>query len=51
VVPYRAYMRKRGKNVFGDPAPTKTCPNCKSADLAVDAGVCPHCTRQLIPAG
>src|SRR6266700_1056228 len=51
VVPYRAYMRKRGKNVFGDPAPTKTCPNCKSADLAVDADVCPHCTRHLTPAG
>jgi large conductance mechanosensitive channel len=50
VVPYRAYMRKRGKSVFGAPAPTKTCPNCKSDDLAVDAHVCRHCTRQLTPA-
>ena len=47
VVPYRAYMRKRGKNVFGEAVPTKTCPNCKSDDLAADAYVCPHCTRQL----
>jgi large conductance mechanosensitive channel len=51
VVPYRAYMRKHGKEVFGTPAPTKTCPNCKSQDLAVDASTCPHCTRQLTPAG
>jgi large conductance mechanosensitive channel len=50
VVPYRAYMRKRGQNVFGEPAPTKTCPHCKSAGLDIDAGVCPHCTRQLTPA-
>jgi large conductance mechanosensitive channel len=49
VVPYRAYMRKRGKTVFGDPPPTKTCPNCKSSDLPVDATTCPHCTKQLAP--
>jgi len=47
VLPYRAYMRKRGKTVFGDPPPTKTCPNCKLADLAVDATKCPHCGSQL----
>jgi large conductance mechanosensitive channel len=47
VVPYRAYMRKRGKVVFGDPAPVKTCPACKSADLAVDAIRCPHCATDL----
>src|SRR6516165_2226825 len=35
VVPYRAYMRKRGKSVFGEPAPTKTCPYCQSDDLPV----------------
>jgi large conductance mechanosensitive channel len=50
VVPYRAYMRKRGKNVFGEPEPAKTCPHCKSADLHIDADVCPHCARQLSPA-
>jgi large conductance mechanosensitive channel len=47
VVPYRAYMSKRGKTVFGDPAPTKTCPNCRSSDLPVDAIRCLHCTSEL----
>ena len=47
VVPYRAYMRRRGTTVFGEPMPTKTCPNCKAADLSVDATRCPHCTSQL----
>src|SRR6516164_2174586 len=51
VVPYRAYMRKRGKNVFGDPAPTKTCPYCKSSDLPIEAVTCLHCTRELAPTG
>ncbi len=49
VVPYRAYMRKRGKNVFGEPAPTKTCPACKSSDLPVDATKCLHCASELAP--
>jgi large conductance mechanosensitive channel len=47
VVPYRAYMRKRGKTVFGDPPPTKACPFCKLADVAVDATRCPHCGSDL----
>jgi large conductance mechanosensitive channel len=51
VVPYRAYMRKRGKNVFGDPAPTKTCPYCKSSDLPVEATTCLHCTKELAQRG
>jgi large conductance mechanosensitive channel len=50
VVPYRTYMRKRGKNVFGEPAPTKTCPNCKSADLPTDATKCLHCGSELAAA-
>jgi large conductance mechanosensitive channel len=51
VVPYRAYMRKRGKTVFGEPAPTRTCPNCLLADLPAAATRCPHCTSQLpVPA-
>lgn len=50
VVPYRTYMRKRGKNVFGEPAPTKTCPNCKSADLPADAAKCLHCGSELAAA-
>src|SRR5690242_11367500 len=28
VVPYRAYMKRRGQTVFGEPAPTKACPYC-----------------------
>jgi large conductance mechanosensitive channel len=47
VVPYRAYMRKRGQTVFGPPAPIKTCPYCQSADLPVDATKCLHCGSEL----
>jgi large conductance mechanosensitive channel len=47
VVPYRAYMARRGKTVFGDPPPTKTCPNCLSADLPVAATKCKYCTSDL----
>lgn len=47
VVPYRAYMRKRGQTVFGAPPPTKACPYCKLADVAVDATRCPHCGSEL----
>lgn len=50
VVPYRSYMARRGKTVFGDPAPTKTCPYCKSSDLPVEATACSHCTRELASA-
>ncbi len=47
VVPYRAYMSRRGKVVFGGPAPTKTCPECRSDDLPADATRCKHCASQL----
>lgn len=47
VVPYRAYMRRRGTTVFGEPAPTKTCPNCLSDDLPLNAVVCLHCSREV----
>ena len=47
VVPYRVYMRKRGKTVFGDPAPTKACPRCLSSDLPVKATKCLHCGSEL----
>ena len=33
VVPYKMVMARLGKTVFGDPAPTKTCPACRSDDL------------------
>jgi large conductance mechanosensitive channel len=47
VVPYRAYMKKRGTTVFGEAVPTKTCPSCRSADLPVEAVKCRYCTTQL----
>ncbi len=47
VVPYRAYMRRRGTTVFGEPEPTKTCPECKASDLPVAATRCKYCATQL----
>jgi large conductance mechanosensitive channel len=47
VVPYRAYMARRGKTVFGDPPLTKACPYCMASDLPVEATACMHCTREL----
>ncbi len=43
VVPYRAYMKKRGHAVFGPPPDTKTCPQCLSDDLPLAAIKCSHC--------
>ena len=43
VVPYRAYMKRRGTTVFGDPAPTKACPACLSDDLPAAATKCKYC--------
>lgn len=43
VVPYKTVMARRGKEVFGDPAPTKTCPECLSSDLDPAARKCKHC--------
>ncbi|MET7420038.1 MscL family protein [Dactylosporangium sp. NPDC005555] len=50
VVPYRAYMQKRGRTVFGDPPPTKTCPSCRMEDVPAGAVRCPHCTTELATA-
>ena len=47
VVPYRAYMKKRGSTVFGDPAPTKTCPSCLSDGLPVAATKCKFCASEV----
>jgi large conductance mechanosensitive channel len=47
VVPYRAYAANRGREVFGDPPPTKSCPACLSGDLPVGATRCKHCTIEL----
>ena len=43
VVPYRAYSARRGTTVFGEPAPTKSCPECLSDDLPVAAKKCKYC--------
>lgn len=48
VVPYRRYMKKRGTTVFGDPAPTKTCPHCLSATVPLAATKCMYCTSELV---
>lgn len=47
VVPYRSYSARRGREVFGEAPPTKTCPACLSDDLAVGATRCPYCTTDL----
>jgi large conductance mechanosensitive channel len=50
VVPYRAYMKRRGAVVFGDPKPVKTCPACKSDDLPADATKCKYCASPVTSA-
>jgi large conductance mechanosensitive channel len=47
VVPYRAYMRKRGTTVFGEATPTKTCPSCRADDLPADAIKCRYCATVI----
>ena len=47
VVPYKFVMARRGKTVFGDPPPTKTCPACLSDDLNPAASKCKHCGSDL----
>jgi large conductance mechanosensitive channel len=47
VVPYRAYMRNRGQEVFADQPRERTCPSCQSADIPVTATRCKYCTSQL----
>jgi large conductance mechanosensitive channel len=51
VVPYRAYMARRGQTVFGDPAATKSCPYCLSEDLPAAASKCLHCASELATGG
>jgi large conductance mechanosensitive channel len=50
VVPYRAYMTKRGREVFSDPQPEKACPFCQSTDLPIAATKCLHCASELTSA-
>ncbi|MEB3071096.1 large conductance mechanosensitive channel protein MscL [[Mycobacterium] vasticus] len=42
VLPYKHIQKRRGKTVFGDPAPTKVCPECKS-EIDPDATKCKFC--------
>ncbi|MGH9303796.1 MAG: MscL family protein [Acidimicrobiales bacterium] len=43
VIPYKVISARRGQVVFGDPAPTKTCPACLSDDLPLAATKCKYC--------
>jgi large conductance mechanosensitive channel len=47
VLPYKVAMARTGKTVFGDPAPTKTCPACLSDDLNPAAMRCKHCGADI----
>jgi large conductance mechanosensitive channel len=47
VVPYRAYMARRGIAVFGDAPPTKSCQPCLSGDLPLAATKCLHCGSEV----
>ena len=50
VVPYRAYMKRRGSEVFGEAPPMRTCPVCQSDDIPLAASKCKHCLSDLRPA-
>jgi large conductance mechanosensitive channel len=47
VVPYRAYQARRGNTVFGEPGPTKSCPECLSGKLPLAATRCKYCAAGL----
>ncbi len=49
VVPYRAYMKRQGRTVFGDPVPTKECPSCLSDGLPLAATKCKYCGSDVPP--
>ncbi|NDJ89558.1 large conductance mechanosensitive channel protein MscL [Mycolicibacter kumamotonensis] len=42
VLPYKHIQKRRGKAVFGDAPPTKTCPECAS-EIAAEATKCKFC--------
>jgi large conductance mechanosensitive channel len=47
VIPYRHYQKRRGNTVFGEPAPTKSCPECLSSDLPLAATRCKYCASAV----
>ncbi len=51
VLPYKHISAKRGVTVFGDPAPTKTCPACLSDDLPAAASKCKYCATDQSQSG
>jgi len=48
VVPYRTYQKRRGVIVFGEPAPTKSCPECLSEGLPEQARKCKYCGSPVV---
>jgi large conductance mechanosensitive channel len=50
VVPYRAYSRRRGRAVFSEAPPAKTCPECLSDDLPLAASRCKYCGASIAAA-
>ena len=47
VVPYRSYQARLGNTVFGEPGPTKSCPECLSDELSLAATKCKYCAAAL----
>jgi large conductance mechanosensitive channel len=47
VVPYRIYQSRRGKAVFAEAGPIKTCPHCLSEGLPLAATKCRFCGSSL----
>ena len=47
VVPYRLSQARRGVTVFGEPSPTKSCPECLSDGLPLPASKCRYCGSKL----
>ncbi|EXU62554.1 mechanosensitive ion channel protein MscL [Streptomyces sp. PRh5] len=43
VVPYKYTQRRRGAEVFGEPGPLKTCPECLAEDIPGAARKCRYC--------
>ncbi|WP_413807872.1 MscL family protein [Streptomyces sp. OE57] len=43
VLPYKYTQRRRGAEVFGEPGPLKTCPECLTEDLPEAARKCRYC--------
>jgi large conductance mechanosensitive channel len=49
VVPYKAIQKRRGQDVYGDPTPVRTCPECLSDGLPQAATKCKFCASPLPP--